>query len=789
MSGDGREHDEASSPGPGLEPGDVAGAREPPETVVAWGTPVPDAPVGAPPEGDAAQAAAEEPRDTAIREAPGDSAGMRPRPRFPAPPVAFMGEAPAIPGFQLMRELGRGGMAVVYEAWQHSLRRTVAIKVMSESLSDRPDMVARFEQEATSVASLNHENVVGVIDRGEADGRFYLVMEYVPGYSLREILGVCGGRLEPRTASYVMFEVARGLAYIHEHGTVHRDVKPANILISEKERVKITDFGLAGLVNAAEDARLTRENIVMGTVDYMAPEQREDSRTADQRADLYSFGVMFYELLTGSLPQGAWQPAQELVEDLDPRLDALIHRCLQRDREKRPQSAEELVEVLAGVCGQPLPGSHQTRAPTPSTVVQVLAGALEELSSQNLTRDLSQSLVPPTPARIARRQPSLIPFMIIIVLSGLTLWPWEPPEAGPERPAQRPRLATEGTLSLQAPRGPRIPGLHPPLQTEPPLSATLTLSGTPATAVALLVPVEAEGEPRLVHPGERLEDVPPGRYRIDMQAADHQPTHQEVVLLPGKELLYRYLLAPAAPTTGLVVLSCEPAGARLTCDGCPSAQLGQLEGERRLELPAGSYRFGVRKEGYVDHIEPVRVRSGETRVIRIGLRPVPQGPAPSPSPRPPTPVSTLGIESQHLGNLNVVSNPPGASVFVEEEDSGRTPLKLRLPPGLYRVRLELGGHEPASADIRVTIDEEARLDWSLARIDGYLDITSVPEGAKVWIDGQPGGNTPVRRLRHAYGAVEVVVEAPGYQRWRRIVSLKPREKLAVRADLESLAGS
>lgn len=260
---------------------------------------------------------------------------------------------PEIPGYEFVRVIGRGGMAVVYEARQVSLDRRVAIKLMDSELAKHEDFVARFEREATALAALSHPNVVGIHDRGEAEGHLFFVMEYVPGYSLREVMEEVGGRLDAGSAVHIMTQVAEGLRYVHERGTIHRDVKPENILLTEGGHAKISDFGLAGMIDRTAEARLTRENVVMGTVDYMAPEQRADTRGVDHRADLYSYGVMFYELLTGHLPQGAWKPASRVVPGLSPDLDQVLLGCLERHPEDRLPSAEAILDVLHAIDAVP----------------------------------------------------------------------------------------------------------------------------------------------------------------------------------------------------------------------------------------------------------------------------------------------------------------------------------------------------------------------------------------------------------------------------------------------------
>ncbi|RME76571.1 MAG: serine/threonine protein kinase, partial [Planctomycetota bacterium] len=192
-------------------------------------------------------------------------------------------------GYVLERLIGKGGMGAVLEATQLSLRRRVAIKVLNAELAADPHFVERFEAEARALATLSHPNIVAVIDRGIDRGRLYLVMEYVDGVSLRELISE--HKLSPREALQIVPPLCDALEYAHRRGVVHRDIKPENILITREGVPKIADFGLARLLDTSASHRITRSNVIMGSLDYMAPEQRDSTRNADHRADIYALGV------------------------------------------------------------------------------------------------------------------------------------------------------------------------------------------------------------------------------------------------------------------------------------------------------------------------------------------------------------------------------------------------------------------------------------------------------------------------------------------------------------------
>ncbi|WP_408890462.1 protein kinase domain-containing protein [Myxococcus faecalis] len=249
-----------------------------------------------------------------------------------------------LPGFELKELLGRGGMGEVWLARQTSLGRTVAVKLLPPKLAKDPEFVARFEKEATALAALNHPNIVQIIDRGVAGEHYYFVMEFVEGRSLREAIST--GSLTPQQGLKLMLQAARAIECAHDKDIIHRDLKPENILLDGRGNVKVADFGLAGIRQSEARLQLTATAVAMGTLNYMAPEQRRDAKSVDGRADLFSLGVVLYELLTGELPLGRFKLPSKRVPGLDPRVDHIIDRLLETDPEARYAKATELCEAL-----------------------------------------------------------------------------------------------------------------------------------------------------------------------------------------------------------------------------------------------------------------------------------------------------------------------------------------------------------------------------------------------------------------------------------------------------------
>jgi hypothetical protein len=269
----------------------------------------------------------------------------------PAPFVAPSPDelAPHFPQLQILELIGQGGMGAVYKARQIKLDRIVALKILPPEWGKDPAFAERFTREARTLARLSHPNIVGVHDFGEADGLYYLLMEFVDGLNLRQILQA--GRLGPQQALALIPQICDALQYAHEEEVVHRDIKPENILLDRRGRVKIADFGLAKLLGRPRaEFTLTGSHQVMGTLDYMAPEQRQSPLEIDHRADIYSLGVVFYEMLTGELPLGRFAPPSEKAP-VDARLDEVVFRALERDPGRRYQRASEVktdVEAISG---------------------------------------------------------------------------------------------------------------------------------------------------------------------------------------------------------------------------------------------------------------------------------------------------------------------------------------------------------------------------------------------------------------------------------------------------------
>jgi len=290
------------------------------------------------------------------------------------PPLTPAELAPHFPQLEILECLGRGGMGVVYKARQKSLNRLVALKLLAPERVQDTKFAERFSREAHALAALNHPSIVTVHDFGQAGGFYFLLMEFVDGVNLRQLLR--SHKLQPAEALAIVPPVCEALQYAHEHGIVHRDIKPENLLLAKDGRVKIADFGIAkilgntpqsseggAVVDPVTPTDGATQQTTMGTPQYMAPEQREQPQIADHRADIYSLGVVLYELLTGELPTDKLpRPSSVRGVQIDVRLDEIVLRALEKTPELRYQTAGEFKTQVEGVTASVSPATSKSSA-------------------------------------------------------------------------------------------------------------------------------------------------------------------------------------------------------------------------------------------------------------------------------------------------------------------------------------------------------------------------------------------------------------------------------------------
>ena len=261
----------------------------------------------------------------------------------------------ALGDYRIIKELGRGGMGVVYLAEHQRLLKKYALKILPQAFSEDPQLVERFHNEARVMAELNHPNIVKVVNMSCEGTTYYLVMDYVESETgapknLHQLMKEYGGRIPENIAERIVLDVLSALESAHEKGIIHRDIKPANILLDKDGTAKVADFGLVKILGrddqtATKRVTLTVEGVILGTYDFMSPEQKAGD-PVDLRTDIYAVGVIIYSILTGRKPEGRFSLPSEIIPELSPKWDTIVDKCLQNLPEDRFQSAAEVISAI-----------------------------------------------------------------------------------------------------------------------------------------------------------------------------------------------------------------------------------------------------------------------------------------------------------------------------------------------------------------------------------------------------------------------------------------------------------
>ena len=332
--------------------------------------------------------------------------------------------------YRIVRKLGTGGMANVYLAEDQELGRSVAIKILDDRHAADEQFVERFRREAKNAAGLSHPNIVAIYDRGEAEGTYYIAMEFLDGRTLKELL-VRFGTPPVKIAIGYTRQILSALAFAHKYGLVHRDIKPHNVLVDAAGHVKVTDFGIA----RSESSQMTEAGSIIGTAQYLSPEQARGS-PVDQRSDIYSVGVLLYELLTGSVPFTGDTPVEIAMKHLSavpeppskkrpdvPRgLDLAVIRALAKDPDERFQSAEEMDAELARI-----EQGFRVSDETADAATAVLAGSGTDTTAVRKSPVVTTGAyrpppgMYPPPVRRRRRWPWLLA-LVLLIAAGVGIW-------------------------------------------------------------------------------------------------------------------------------------------------------------------------------------------------------------------------------------------------------------------------------------------------------------------------------------------------------------------------------
>ncbi len=497
--------------------------------------------------------------------------------------------------YEVMGELGRGGMAIVYKALEKTLDREVAVKVLPFSLAHDDEFVERFEREARTAAKLEHPNIIPIYRVGKSGSVIYFVMKFLREKSLSEVIEE-RGKLEPREIRKLLSECASALGYANKHGIVHRDIKPDNIMFNEAGQAVLTDFGIA---KAATGTRLTGTGMAIGTPYYMSPEQAR-AQSLDGRSDLYSLGVVAYQCLMGSVPfdgDDAFAISyKHIMEELPtPVLDSteqyalfrVINKMMAKNANDRYQTAEELIEVLEGRESAAVRSSVTTAATTPmSAFTSPQAAPAGTAATKGLPGTTQAQTTPTTPMPLTspgqrpvrakkKRSGVLVGMLTFMLLGG----------------------AGGGGYYYMYVLGQEIPYLSSFLAEllPPPDSAVVA---PPRDSV--IVPVDDSTGAR-----DSSAVVDSAAAAPDTTAVDSTPSVTEL------------------PNTGILVLTGLPQGARVRING------GLVQGARHT-LDAGSHRIEVQARGFEDFGQTALVPRGDTVVFAVAMTQLAEEPTPAP---------------------------------------------------------------------------------------------------------------------------------------------------------------
>ena len=647
--------------------------------------------------------------------------------------------------YEITGELGRGAMGVVYKALDPTIGRTVALKTMRLDVHglDAKEMVRRFQNEARAAGVLNHPNIVTIYDAGEQDGIFYIAMEFIEGTTLHELLAE-QRVLATEEVLQLTRQICRGLDYAHSNGIVHRDIKPANIMITGNGTVKIMDFGIA-----KSGGQVTNTGQVLGTPNYMAPEQVK-GRQLDGRSDLFSLGVILYEMLTGEKPfvgQNVTTIIYKIVNetpitprDLDvtvhPGLSAIVTKALAKAPDDRYQTGADLVRDLENYkLAGPVRGATAAITPAPAQPEKTVVLPLRVVSGSTVRTAaaaapaLAKWPIPlrrPTTAILSSKRSVLLATVVTIVVLGCAMGGY----AYHRTQVKMRQLAEEAKVkeAQQAAREPiavAIPAPTPELKEE--IAPDTTVKFFPvkkaANAQKQALPFKATSSPNkvFVQQSELKLDSKPDTAKVEIDGwsepnwvtpftASHLAagTHtivftksgylqqtKSVESVAGKSIDVTAELAPAVST---IVVTSNPQSANVWIDGKDSGMTTPAQ----LTVEKGFHKVTVRKTGFKEASVEETVAEGQTMSFSPVLLSV------SPQSEDGKSGSLLrrffGTDTipEGKGLVHIRTNPEGATIIVDGKSAPKkTNARWPADPGVYSIVLQMDGYKPVHRNIRV----------------------------------------------------------------------------------------
>jgi serine/threonine protein kinase len=636
--------------------------------------------------------------------------------------------------YEIIGEVGKGAMGVVYRATDPNIGRTVAIKTLRIDIhgTENEEILGRFKNEARAAGMMNHANIITIYDAGEQEGMFYIAMEFIEGQTLQGLLKQAHA-LPVEKATHIVRQVCAGLDYAHARGIIHRDIKPANIMITGDGTVKIMDFGIA----KSGGTGMTSTGQVVGTPNYMSPEQVK-GKPLDGRTDLFSVGVVLYEMLTGSRPFDGENvtsiiykivhenpPTPREVVGLHPGLSAVVMKALAKDPDERFATGAEFGRAVQDYGWfrteevRPAPevirldsNSGAIASPAPSAPGSAAAATPATKSTPVLDSTVEAPRLadgPPAPAKSGRRSTIAAVVLLVVLAVGAyvglhrTAPPANPPAAEVNAGRESPPAATEA-----ADESTTKPGKHRPGGREVARGALEGAKGTPSalgdlqissTPFGASVTIDGKTDPDWVTPfaAKRLM---PGRHTVVFTFKGYQPEMRQADVVAGTKLPLYVKLQVAQ---GFLVLNSDPAGAAIYIDGSDSGQVTPA----RITVNAGQHRIALRKEGFKPRVTYADVALGDSFNFAPALAPDGGQPAMSSAPAgqgssPFRRRRLFGKNASDSGVLDVRTRPRGAEIRLGNTPApSKSPAKFAVAPGNYTLTLSLPGFKPITRAVQI----------------------------------------------------------------------------------------
>ena len=729
--------------------------------------------------------------------------------------------------YEIVGELGRGAMGVVYKAVDPVIGRTVAVKTIRLSEEgtglSRPELLTRFQTEARAAGLLTHPNIVVVFDAGEEDGLYYITMELVEGKSLQALLDDGHAFPLPRTLR-IMEQTCSALQFAHERNVIHRDIKPANLMLTADDTVKVTDFGTAKILQFGTVQQTAH---VMGTPSYMSPEQVK-GRAVDGRSDIFSLGVMLYEMVTNEKPFPGQNittviykivnedpvPPRQINPTIHPGISAVVMRALEKEPDQRYQNCREMLEDLKNYRSiSPAGGNPQSTmvmgggSPAATVISGNTAGrgyANEDQTVITTARSLNARASGPGQTPIVRRTGAITPastpeppkkknvlgtILAAMLLLGVIVY-----GANKIRPVFEAARELHDAQKKEA----SLPGTTP---AETTLGNAAGAEGTEASAQPNDADAASEAKPAEVVPQKTVAKNPGNsigpkaaeyKGRIEEAISERGLTGRVKVQAAGNTLTLAGKLRPAEHAGLLKLLRNAPSGVRvidhLEYDDTPVAAGGNSDegahpvptaGRGAIHVvtdvigatavlrgPAGNILSKCETPCSFNNLSPARY---SLEVQKEGYQPVQtalqikSGDAQD---------QKIKLESLAKG-IFISSQPPGADVFINgAKQSGQTPVTLPLAPGQYNLVLRLQGYEPYAGPVQVKDNIQTQFpvvltEKSTSRV-AWAQVNSNPKGAEIIVDGASTGQFTPSRVQVPVGTHTITLRLNGFQQAKKM---------------------